>query len=88
MQAHRLGLKYPKHLFIMYGSYETNWWATKDDGLVLDCSPEDRAEVLEYSLAALHYAHLFENYSVESCQRTVCICDYFLWSNTGSIILK
>ena len=60
MQAHRLGLKHPKHLFIMYGSYETNWWAAKDDGLVLDCSPEDRAEVLEYSLTALHYAHLFE----------------------------
>ena len=78
MQAHRLGLKYPKHLFIMYGSYETNWWATKEDALVLDCSPEDRAEVLTYSLAALHYAHLFENYSIESCQRTVCIRDYFL----------
>ena len=71
LQAHREMLKYPKHLFITYGSYETNWWATQD---VLDCTPEERAEVLKYSLAALHYSHPSENYSIESCKRTVCNC--------------
>lgn len=41
--------------------------------MVLDCNPQERAKVLEYSLAALHYAHLSGNYSIESCrQETVC----------------
>ena len=47
-------MKYPKHLFLTYGSYEPQWWSMEDS--VDDrCSPKDRAEVLQFSLAALHY---------------------------------
>ena len=49
-----LGLKYPRHLFLTYGSYESQWWLV-DDKYEDQCSPKDRAEVLQFSLAALHY---------------------------------
>lgn len=50
-------MKYPKHIYLTYGTYEFRWWTVEDDILTdlgLNCSPEDRAEVLEFSLAALH----------------------------------
>ena len=47
-------MKYPKHLFLTYGSYESQWWSREDSVEDL-CSPVDRAKVLEFSLAALHY---------------------------------
>lgn len=60
MQAHKLGMRYPKHLFLTYGTYESQWWTLENDGSVegeLRCNAEDRAKVLEFSLAAavLHY---------------------------------
>ena len=58
MQAHKLGMRYPKHLFLTYGTYESQWWTIEDDRSVegeLVCSAEDRASVLEFSLAASHY---------------------------------
>ena len=47
-------MKYPKHLFLTYGSYESYWW-TREDGLshYSNCTPRDRAEVLQFSFAAL-----------------------------------
>ena len=54
-------MKYPKHLFLTYGSYGSEWWSVEDDITShnqIKCSPEDRAEVLEYSLAALHFPSL------------------------------
>ena len=61
LQAHRLGMKYPKYLFLTYGSYESQWWTLEDDEKLDDCSPKDRAEVLQFSLAALHYPPLRRN---------------------------
>ena len=58
-QAHKLGKRYPKHLFLTYGSYEFQWWTVEDQNFVaeeeLDCTAEDRAKVLEFSFAALHF---------------------------------
>ncbi len=58
-QAHKLGMRYPKHLFLTYGTYESHWWAVEDNENFVDeelnCSAEDRAKVLEFSLAALHF---------------------------------
>ena len=54
IQAYTLGLKYPRHLFLTYGSYESQWWSVEDSSDD-QCSPNDRAEVLQFSLAALHY---------------------------------
>jgi hypothetical protein len=52
-------MRYPKHLFLTYGTYESQWWAVEDDESFikeeLNCSAEDRAKVLEFSLAALHF---------------------------------
>lgn len=46
----------------MYGDYESRWWSIHDDddslngdSILLNCSPKERAEVLQYSLAALHF---------------------------------
>ena len=50
-------MKYPKHIYLTYGTYESQWWTIEDEtfhDVGLNCSPEDRAEVLEFSLAALH----------------------------------
>ena len=58
-KAHKLEMRYPKHLFLTYGTYESQWWAVEDDKSFveeeLNCSAEDRATVLEFSLAALHF---------------------------------
>ena len=58
-KAHKLGMRYPKHLFLIYGTYESQWWAVEDDKSFveeeLNCNAEDRATVLEFSLAALHF---------------------------------
>ena len=47
-------MKYPQYLFLTYGSYESQWWAAQMDEEV-NCNPQDRAEVLQFSLAALHF---------------------------------
>ena len=39
-------------MFLTYGSYEPQWW-DKDTGD--ECSPEDIAEVLQFSLAVSHF---------------------------------
>lgn len=54
-------MQYPKHLFFTYGSYESQWWTVKDHVLregQTKCTPEERAGVLEFSLAALHFPSL------------------------------
>ena len=61
-QAHELGMKYPKHLFLTYGTYESQWWIPPDDEDVHHlCTPEDRARVLKNSFAALHFNFLKED---------------------------
>ena len=58
MQAHKLGIKYPKYAFLTYGTYEPQWWITQRGEGIEDsneCRPEEIAEVLEFSLAALHF---------------------------------
>lgn len=66
LKAHWLGKKYPRHVFLTYGNYEAQWWSiqddyTEEDGSVIECSPEERAEILQYSLAALHYPYPYVN---------------------------
>lgn len=51
-------MKYPQYLFLTYGSYESQWWASQMDEPI-NCSPEDRAEVLQFSFAALHFPSFF-----------------------------
>lgn len=65
-------MKYPKNLFITYCLYESQWWAaeTDDEGDIPDlmkCRPENRAEVLQYSFAALH----FPSFSTENMSHII-----------------
>ena len=63
-------MKYPKYLFITYCLYESQWWAAQMDEEVADlmkCSPEDRAEVLQFSFTALH----FPTYSTENVSHII-----------------
>ena len=53
MQAYKLGIKYPKYVFLTYGSYQSQWWSS--DEVSDECSPEEIAEVLHFSLAALYF---------------------------------
>lgn len=54
VQAYRRGMKYPKYVFLMYGTYEPQWWTMENEASV-GCSVQERAEVLEFSLAAAHF---------------------------------
>ena len=54
-QAQKLGMKYPKYMFLTYGSYESRWWANQSNDADDTCSPDDIAEVLQFSLAVLHF---------------------------------
>lgn len=45
-------MKYPKYVFLTYGSYSDSQWWTKEE---VQCSPEDIAEALLFSLAVLHF---------------------------------
>ena len=59
-------MKYPQYVFLTYGTYETQWWTINDEALTdyeLKCSPEERAETLEFSLAALHFSSVSNNMS-------------------------
>ena len=64
MQAYQLGLKYPQYLFLTYGSYESHWWATHDSQV--KCTAVEMAEVLQFSLAGLHFPSLSVDSETES----------------------
>lgn len=51
-QAYKLGMKYPKYVFITYASYMSKWWVTPEDE---ECSSDNIAEVLQFSLTALYF---------------------------------
>ena len=53
-KAHTLGMGYPKYMFLSYGVYDSHWWMGKKMSID-DCSAEDIAEVLKYSLAVVHF---------------------------------
>ena len=49
------GLKYPKYLFMTYGFYEPMWWTSQHNDTDDECSSENVAEVLQFSLAVSHF---------------------------------
>ena len=49
-----MGIHYPKYAFLTYGTYEPQWWISQsrsDD----ECSSDDVAYTLQYSLAVSHF---------------------------------
>ena len=55
MQAHRLGMQYPKYVFLTYGTYEQQWWISQSNHSDNECSSDDIAYTLQYSLAVTHF---------------------------------
>ena len=51
MQAYKQGLRYPKQQFIILGWYGDGWWMEPESERKLDCTPEEIAETLDYTLA-------------------------------------
>jgi hypothetical protein len=47
-------MRYPKYMFLSYGMYDSHWWMGKKMSID-ECSSGDIAEVLQYSLAAIHF---------------------------------
>lgn len=68
LKAYKLGKRYPRHVFLTYGNYEAQWWSIQDENTEdgsIRCSPEERAEVLQYSLAAFHFPSPQESASLD-----------------------
>ena len=61
LQAFEYGIQYPQYIFLFYGWYSSNWWVgTEEEQDLLgnmsafsDCTAEQRASVVPYSLAPL-----------------------------------
>ena len=47
-----MGIHYPKYAFLTYGTYEPQWWISQSDD---ECSSDDIAYTLQYSLAVSHF---------------------------------
>ena len=48
-------MKYPKYVFLTYGTYESQWWVKQSGDMDYECSSEDVAEVLQFSLAVSYF---------------------------------
>ena len=53
LQAYRLGFRYPKYMFITYGWFSNNWWTEPATSSQHNCTAEERATVLLYTLAPI-----------------------------------
>ena len=51
MQAHGKGIRYPTHMLITYGWYGSGWWKGEATSSQYNCTDEERARVMPYTLA-------------------------------------
>ena len=56
-----MGIRYPKYVFLTYGMYDPQWWISQDNHSGDECSSEDIAHTLQYSLAVSHFNALMMN---------------------------
>lgn len=87
IQAHRLGMNYPKYVFLTYGTYKPQWWSSSFDD---ECSSDDIAYTLQYSLAVSHSNYSMRDNSVfyHFCYDAVLSLAYALkkvWAENGGI---
>ena len=85
LQAYKHNIKYPKYLFVTYGTYETQWWSVEDVETPLQCTAEQRAMVLQFSLVALHYDMLSGDTTTDPCQVNTMLRNAMIQSQTGFI---
>ena len=53
MQAYAQGIRYPTHMLITYGWYSNGWWKGAATSSQYNCTDEERASVLLYTLAPI-----------------------------------
>ena len=51
MQAYAQGIHYPTHMLITYGWYGSGWWKGEATSSQYNCTDEERASVVPYTLA-------------------------------------
>ena len=54
LKASRMGMRYPKYVFLTYGTYEPQWWLSQGNHSEDGCTSDDLAHTLQYSLAVSH----------------------------------
>ena len=55
LQAHRLEMQYPKYVFLTYGTYEPQWWVSQSNPTDDECTSDDIAYTLQFSLAVSQF---------------------------------
>lgn len=74
-----MGIRYPKYVFLTYGMYDPQWWISQDNHSGDECSSEDIAHTLQYSLAVSHFnALLMNNIPYHVCYDAVFSLAYAL----------
>ena len=83
-----MGIQYPKYVFLTYGMYEPQWWNSQGNHSGDECSSEDIAYTLQYSLAVSHFnTSVMNNIHYHVCYDAVLSLAYALKSviqNGGS----
>ena len=51
LQAHKRGIGYPTHQFLLLGWYRENWLLESVTDSRLDCSLEERTQALQYAIS-------------------------------------
>ena len=50
-----MGMRYLKYVFLTYGTYEPQWWMSQGNHSEDECTSDDLAHTLQYSLAVSHF---------------------------------
>ena len=84
-----MGIQYPKYVFLTYGMYDPQWWNSQGNHSGDECSSDDIAHTLQYSLAVSHFnaSMMNNNISYHICYDAVLSLTYALKSviqNGGS----
>ena len=77
-----MGIQDPKYVFLTYGTYDPQWWNSQDNHSGDECSSDDIAHTLQYSLAVSHFnaSMMNNNISYHICYDAVLSLTYALKS--------
>lgn len=53
VQAYKQNIRYPKYMLITYGWYSNGWWVGPGSDGQFNCSTEERASVLQYTMGPI-----------------------------------
>ena len=81
IQAYKQGLRYPKQQFLIIGWYGDGWWIEPESERKLDCTPEEIAKTLDYTLGTL----AADFYTNESLVTEGGLVSVVVWDSEGVI---